>query len=182
MRRLVALVLFSMLASFPCVAGESGVNEEISLEGTDIESISYQNMASAGSSFHISVQLTEEARENATTVGWITQVCVNSGVCYAPETHSLESEDGGAWYGSIVPDDAVTYVNWKFVLHHEDGSQTDVPVTGFGWKVWSDCWHDNGTWGGSSTECQEEDGILPGFSVSVVLASAAMAALMTKRD
>ena len=128
------------------------------------------------------MHLSGEARENGTTVRWITQICINSGVCYAPETHSLDSEDGAIWTGGIVPDETVTYVNWKLVLDHEDGSQTDVPETGFGWKVWSDCWHDNGTWGGSSTECRDGDGILPGFSVPVALASTAMAALMARRD
>tara|TARA_Y100001960_G_C14766063_1_gene877041 strand:+ start:58 stop:606 length:549 start_codon:yes stop_codon:yes gene_type:complete len=182
MRRLVALVVVSILAVSPGTAAESGVNEQFALEGTDIDSVEFQSVAPAGESFSISVHLSEEARENGTTVGWITQVCINSGVCYAPETHSLESEDGSIWTGAIVPDETVTYVNWKFVLQHEGESQTDVPETGFGWKVWSDCWHDNGTWGGSSTECQEERGILPGFSVSAAVFSTSMAALMARRD
>ena len=182
MRTLLPLVLVSILAASLGAAAESGENEEVALEETDVDSISYQNVASAGEEFSISVRLSEEASGNGTTVEWITQICINSGVCYAPETRSLNSEDGSTWTGGVVPDDAVAYVNWKLVLHHGDGSQTDIPETGFGWKVWSDCWHDNETWGGSSTECRDKDGVLPGFSVSVALASTAMAALMARRD
>ena len=58
-----------------------------------------------------------------------------------------------------------------------------IPDVGFGWRVWSDCWFDNGTWGGSETYCQEEeDSALPGFTISMVVASTAMAALMARRD
>ena len=59
----------------------------------------------------------------------------------------------------------------------------DSPDSGFGWKVWSDCWFDNGTWGGPSTDCQEEDGgFLPGFAAPAAVAGLAMAALMARRD
>ncbi|MBR79293.1 MAG: hypothetical protein CMA88_00690 [Euryarchaeota archaeon] len=182
MRSLVLTVLVLILAGSLGAAAESGVNEEVPLEGTGIDAVSYQNVASAGEAFSISVNLSEETRENGTTVSWITLVCINSGVCYSPETHSLDSEDGETWTGGIVPDDTVSYVSWKFILNHEDGSQTDVPEDGFGWKIWSDCWHDNGTWGGSSTDCQDGSGSLPGFPFPVALASTAMAALMARRD
>ena len=70
----------------------------------------------------------------------------------------------------------------RFVLHHEDGSSIDVPEQGFGWKHWSNCWWDNGTWGGTETHCQEDEGGLPGFAAPAAAAAIAMAALMARRD
>ena len=95
--------------------------------------------------------------------------------------------DDGSFYFGVSVDETASYINWKFVLHHEDGSESTVPDTGFGWKVWSNCWSDNGTWGGSSTHCQEEAqegraGLLPGFAAPAAAAAIGMAALMARRD
>lgn len=177
----LSLVLLVSMAS-PAIAFQGGVNEDSSLEGTEIVSIEYYHEASAGESFSIAVFLTEEARDNGTTVNWVTQVCINSGVCYAPENNSLESDDGFAWRGSIIPPNTVTYINWKIETHTDNGNSTNVPDTGFGWRVWSDCWYDNGSWGGNSTDCQDDEGGLPGFGASLAIASLSMAALMARRD
>jgi len=113
---------------------------------------------------------------------WITQICINSGVCYPPETSDMGSEDGMTYSATVDVNDTATYINWKFVMHSEDGSESTIPETGFGWKVWSDCWWDNMTWGGPSADCQEEDGNLPGFAAPAAAAAIAMAALMARRD
>ena len=113
---------------------------------------------------------------------WITQICINSGVCYPPESQALTSDDGLLWTGQVIPVQTVTYVNWKFVLHHEDESEITIPESGFGWKVWSDCWWDNGSWGGVSTSCQDDEEGLPGPAAPLVALSLAMAALMARRD
>ena len=84
--------------------------------------------------------------------------------------------------GQVIPVETVTYVNWKFVLHHEDESETTIPESGFGWKVWSDCWWDNGSWGGVSTSCQDEEEGLPGPVAPLAALSLVMAALMARRD
>ena len=86
----------------------------------------------------------------------------------------LSSDDGTTYTSQVDVDDSASYINWKFVLHHEDGSQSDVPEQGFGWKIWSDCWWDNGTWGGPNSDCQEGPAsLLPGFAASAAAASAA---------
>ena len=183
MRRVMGLVLVSILV-FPITSvAEGGVNEEPSLEGTDIESILFQDEASAGKSFGVTVFLTDEASSDVTAVDWVTQVCINSGICYPPEAHSMADQGSGEWSGSIIPDSTVTYVNWRIDLHYEGGDSNSVPESGFGWKVWSDCWYDNGTWGGSTDACQEERGnVLPGFSFPLASVCVAMAALMARRD
>ncbi len=152
----VLLVCLILVVPINC-AGESGVNEGTSLEGTSIQDIAYPSEASAGEVFGLTVMLSDEASTNGTTVSWITQICVNSGVCYAPVNNSMTlDEEGGSWEGTIIPDETVTYVNWRIEMNWEDGNTTGVPETGFGWKVWSDCWFDSGSWGGSDQECINE--------------------------
>ena len=119
---------------------------------------------------------------NVTSIQWITQICINTGVCYPPEMNDMVPVDNDSYTATVDVDETASYINWKFVLHSEDGSDSTVPDSGFGWKVWSDCWWDNGTWGGSSTDCQEEDEGLPGFAAPAAAAAIAMAALMARRD
>jgi len=175
MRRLVALLLVSML-SLSVSAASSGENQSPSpeeLEEAGMLQPWHTGVVIDGS--HLEVQPFDarndfemyvwvENNSNVSSIEWITQVCINTGVCFAPETNEMELDelaegvnmDNPRYHFNIDIDDTASYINWKFVLHHENGSQTDVPSEGFGWKVWSNCWWDNGTWGGSSTHCQEE--------------------------
>ena len=178
---LLSLVLLVSMASL-AVASQGGVNEEASIEGTGIESVSYPDFASGGEIFEVSVLLNEESASNVTSVDWVTQVCINSGICYPPEAHSMT---GGVdvWEGSIFPEETVTYVNWKIEIQWENGNTTSIPENGFGWKVWSDCWYDNGTWGGDSNECKEDgSSFIPGFSTPLAIASLSLATLMIWRE
>ena len=178
---LLALILFVSMSSVTA-SSEGGVNEEVPLEGTGVESVLYPSAASAGEIFEVSVWLNGESGGNVTTVKWVTQVCINSGICHPPETHTMNGE-GDIWEGAIVPEETVTYVNWKIEIQWEDGNTTSIPENGFGWKVWSDCWYDNGSWGGESTECQEGDSSsIPGFATPLAIASISMAALMVWRE
>ncbi len=180
MRRVVAVLLVSILALSFSAAGESGVNESTVFDDTGIASSQYADVIHENGQFDMS--LTLEEGTNITSMQWITQICINSGVCYPPETNDMGSEDGLTYSATVDVNDTATYINWKFVMHSEDGSEASVPDTGFGWKVWSDCWWDNMTWGGSSTDCQGEDEGLPGFATPIAAAAIAMAALMARRD
>ena len=180
MRRVVAVLLVSILALSFSAAGESGVNESTVFDDTGIASSQYADVIHENGQFDMS--LTLEEGTNVTSMQWITQICINSGVCYPPETNDMSSGDGLTYSATVDVNDTATYINWKFVMHSEDGSEASVPDTGFGWKVWSDCWWDNMTWGGSSTDCQEEDERLPGFATPIAAAAIAMAALMARRD
>ena len=181
-RAILSLILLVLMAS-GVVASQGGVNEEASVEGTGVEVVLYPSEASAGENFEVTISLDEESANNATGINWITQVCINSGVCYPPETHAMTELSSSEWKGTIVPDDTVTYVNWKIEIQWGNGNATSVPETGFGWKVWSDCWYDNGTWGGDSTECREDNaGFIPGFAIPLAMTSISMAALMTWRE
>ena len=182
MRTVLLSLVFLVSIASAAVASQGGVNEEASIEGTGVESVSYPNVASAGDIFEVTVRINDESASNVTSVTWVTQVCVNSGICYPPETHSMTDEDD-AWEGSIVPEETVTYVNWKIEIEWEDGNTTSIPENGFGWRVWSDCWYDNGTWGGASTECHSADSsFTPGFATHLAIASMSLATLMIRRE
>ena len=180
MRRLVAVLLVSMLAVSFSVVGESGVNESTSVEGTEIAYINHASLVQGGGVYDMYV--TVNPGSNVTSVQWITQICINTGVCYPPEMNDMVPVDNDSYTATVDVNETASYINWKYILHSEDGSEASVPDTGFGWKVWSDCWWDNGTWGGSTTDCQEEEGQLPGFAAPITAAAIAMAALMARRD
>ena len=183
MRQLLVLLTVAMLAFSVSGAGEGGVNESISTEGTGIASLSYADMVRENTDFEISVTLDEG--NDITKIEWITQVCINTGICWPPQkTELIDSGDGLTFTGSVLIDDYATYANWRFDITRNDDSTETVPDSGFGWKVWSDCWVDNGTLGGPSTDCHEndDDGFLPGFAAPIAAAGLAMAALMARRD
>jgi hypothetical protein len=62
------------------------------IEGTDITGLEYPETSHSLDIFPIVIALSEAAAANGTTVTWVTQICVNSGVCYAPEVIDLISE------------------------------------------------------------------------------------------
>ena len=183
MRQLLVLLTVAMLAFSVSGAGEGGVNESISTEGTGIASLSYADMVRENTDFEISVTLDEGNDINK--IEWITQVCINTGICWPPQkTELIDSGDGLTFTGSVLIDDYATYANWRFDITRNDDSTETVPESGFGWKVWSDCWVDNGTLGGPSNDCHEndDDGSLPGFAAPIAAAGLTMAALMARRD
>jgi|TARA_B100001996_G_scaffold382664_1_gene375147 hypothetical protein len=183
MSRVVAILLVSMLALSVSGAGEGGVNEETSIQGTDIQEIGYSNEAYAGEPFVLTILLNDGANMNGTEVNWVTQVCINSGICYPPETHAMTwDEEEMNWKDSIVPEDTATYVNWRVEINWEDGNTTSIPESGFGWKVWSDCWYDGSNWGGNDSSCWPGEDRIPGFVAPLTLAAIGIAGLMIRRD
>ena len=181
--KLIAVAIVMILAFNVTASEQGGFNEETPVEGTDITSIDYHHQASAGELFGINVELTENAQNNTTNINWVTQICINSGICYPPETNPLEYRENGMWNGSITPGDHVTYVNWRIDLIDSNENVTKVPENGFGWKVWSDCWYDGSDWGGNDSSCQEDnDDNVPGFIAPLTLAAIGTAGLMARRD
>ena len=199
--RVLLAVLLAMSQCLTVNAAESGVNELTEIDGTAISTVSHDPFVSNSEPFSISI--TVNGSSNVTSVLWISQACINSGVCYPPQTHEMVNEsanpvntdsnhlffatrdfDVDGQFESL--DDHVSYLNWKFVLVSEDGYETNVPESGFGWKLWSNCWYDNSTWGGNSSHCHEEGPIeetpmIPNVAAPLTIASIAMAALMSRR-
>ena len=183
MRKLWALLLVCAI-SLPVSASQGGVNESISLDGTGIKTLDYDGvMRTNNESADFGVILQIEDGSNISNIRWVTQVCINTGVCYPPEESQMDRGDDGSFGSHLETEPGYSYINWKFIIEMEDGSESQVPDVGFGWKVWSDCWYDNGTWGGDSTECQPDDSnSIPGFATPLAIASISMATLMIRRE
>ena len=193
MQRLLAFTLVCLLATTVIASPgyESGENEEAKIEGTDVTGLEYPETSHSLEIFPIIITLSEEAAANGTTVTWVTQICVNSGVCYAPEVIDLISEDDGeTWVGEVMVNDTASYVNWRIDLKFPEGDTERVPEEGWGWKVWSDCWFDGEIWGGSDQECidtnqpqpADQELFLPNIGIVASIAGITMAALIARRD
>ena len=161
--------------------GEVGQNEEPDLENSPIISIENSENIMANYEYEIIVLLNQTSNENATEVVWITQICINSGVCYPPKSNILvQSEEDNyiVWKGRILIDDDASYVNWKLEFLWENSTETSFPEQGFGWKVWSTCWYDaeTDTWGGLDFPCEEENKI-PGFAINTAIFSVMIGAI-----
>ena len=165
---IVLLLLQNVLGS------EGGINENMSLEETGISSMEYQNIVIESEIYNISITLDDDTAENNTSMIWVTQICINSGVCYPPQNNDMITSDNGKlWESSLIIIDDASYLNWRIEMNWGDGEKTNLPENGFGWKVWSNCWFDGKEWGGSEDSCNSEDNnrSIPGFEVLIVISS-----------
>ena len=170
----VCLILLIPLAS----AGDGGINKEVDIEGTPISGIETPSTSIDGEAFDITVTLNQE--NNVTGVSWTWQICLNTGVCLAPVDENMTSSDGGnTWTTSMTPVEEHSYVNYRITLDHNDGNSTSYPESGWGGKVWSDCWASGGESGGEGCE---DGGILPGFTMLASVAMIGLVAIVTRRN
>ena len=91
MHKLLALVMVAILSS-NVIASDGGINEETSLNETDFQSMEYNKIVYAEQEFTISLTL-KNGTTNLSHINWITQVCINSGVCYPPKTIQMNTSD-----------------------------------------------------------------------------------------
>ena len=137
--------------------GSGGINEEMSLEGTGLISMNYNDFVLSSESFEIELELDSETSDNGTQVTWVTQICINTGVCYPPENNrDWVTNDESKLVGSVNVDDDASYINWRIKMNWSDGDEENFPENGFGWKVWSNCWFDGEEWGGIDESCNSE--------------------------
>ena len=143
--------LLVVLLILPTVAGEDGgVNSEADLTGTPIESLSYPSSFTAlgEEGGLMSMELEIRTDENISSIEWVTQVCVNSGVCYPPVYNDMIGQNG-TWVADVEIEADASYVNWRFDIEHTNNSTSErIPTLGWGWKIWSTCWFDGTSWGG----------------------------------
>ena len=148
---MVSILFFA--SSFASAAGSGGENQVTNTQNTGISEVSFSDVFYGSQDFLIDVQL--ENNSNISSIRISTQICVNSGLCYPPVSQDLvKNNQTGKWSVSITPMNDQTYLNWNFVV--SDGeNETKIPESGWGWKVWSDCWFDGENWGGEN----ENDGV-----------------------
>ena len=182
MHKLLALVMVTILSS-NVVASDGGINEETSLNETDFQSMEYNKIVYAEQEFTISLTL-NNGTTNLSHINWITQVCINSGVCYPPKTIQMNTSDNETWTASVIVDQDATYLNWRIDQVDNNETVVRIPESGFGWKIWSDCWYDGEEWGGNDTSCmtEDKDDSLPGFIFSLTLSAMIIAGLIVQRS
>ena len=122
MRRLRALLVVC-LVTFTVSASQGGVNESISLEGTSIETLHYDEVLRTSNgtsdSTDYSVILLMDDDSNISNIRWITQVCINSGICYPPQETHMDRGDDGEFVGKLDTEPGYSYINWKFIIEME---------------------------------------------------------------
>jgi hypothetical protein len=182
MRRVLAFALCALLLLPLASASEAGINKVIDLSGTPIAAIDTPSISHDGDVFDIAVTLSDEAASNGTTVAWTWQVCINTGVCLTPVPENLSgSNDGKQWSATMTPVDEHSYVNFKVTLSFADGNSSNYPETGFGGKIWSDCWIAGNESGGGA--CSNGDGgVLPALGLVGVLSALGLGAAVIRRD
>ena len=187
---LIVVIIFSSMQV--SAAGESGVNTEPDLAGTDVKSIVHDEVAIDNQPWEFSITLEDNAIENGTTVLEVrTQICVNKGLCLSSEPMELTRENK-TWSGETTPHWAectyseleclITYVNWKFALVDGEENETTYPENGY-YKAWSSCWIDtDGNSGGDGCPQEDDDSsLLPGFGATIGIVSL-IAASLTQRN
>jgi hypothetical protein len=181
---LVAILFATLMINSVAALGAPGVNTEPDLVGTEIASITHDEVAEENQPWHFSVEVDGDAIANGTTVEAVTvQICVNQGICLSPTPMEL-SRQGNNWSGQTIPHWAEctfsefeclsTYVNWKVTLNNSDGNISTIPETGF-YTTWSTCWAYLTEKGGNgcpkATVVEADDGFLPGFGITLTITS-----------
>jgi len=162
---------------------EGGVNVEPVIEDTIFNAINHTETTHDLEEWDISLTLNDDSLNNNTSFSLITQICNNEGVCLAPEEATLVTDDNRTFTASVTTIEDHTYVNWRVkATYANDNDSTEMfPSSGF-YKTWSDCWLNDGEWGGDG--CPESailvdgdsDG-LPALGIMATFAAIALAAV-----
>lgn len=143
---------------------EGGVNIEPVVEETIFDAISHTEVTTDLENWDITMTLNNDAFNNNTTLDLITQICNNDGVCWAPEFAIITSEDNRTFTASVTTIENHAYVNWRIkATYSNDNNTTEMfPSSGF-YKTWSDCWLNDGEWGGDRCKDSDNDGVHDGI-------------------
>jgi len=64
-----------------------------------------------------------------TKIDLVTQVRINTGICWPPQTQELvDTGDGQTFTGSITVDGYATYANWRFDITRSDDSSESCGI------------------------------------------------------
>ena len=187
----LSLVLLLAMAAAPsAVAGGSEGGVDVNPESDAPFSVLERTTPSQdGASWALSVQLSEDAKENGTTAVITTQICLNNGVCDPPVNHDVSGEDG-VYSMELTPPNDHSYVNWRVKATYADDSTENFPSADW-YKTWSTCYYNDGEYGGVHAEgdgCNvpaagETESALPalGLGLVVVTVGAALAIGVRRR-
>ena len=164
------LMALFMVCSLPIISQvsaadvEGGVNVGPVVEETIFNAISHTEVTTDLGNWDITMTLSDDAFNNNTTLDLITQICNNDGFCWPPEYAIITSEDNRTFTSSVTTIENHAYVNWRFkATYSNDNNTTErFPSSGF-YKTWSDCWLNDGEWGGSGCKDSDNDGVHDGI-------------------
>ena len=184
--RMILCILMSIaLLNTASAAGEGGVNIEPVVEDTIFSEITHTETTTDLEDWEITMTLNSDAANNNTTFELTTQICNNEGVCFAPTTAELSTNDNLTFTSAVTTIEDHSYVNWRVkATYADDNDSTEMfPSSGF-YKTWSDCWFNDGEWGGDncpkeSSGDDDDDSFLPAIGV-VVTAGVVMLAAATR--
>ena len=182
---LAILLAMSLLPISSAAETKGGVNIEPIVEETIFSDINHTETTRDLDQWEITLTLNEDAYSNNTTFTLTTQICINEGVCFAPEKANLSTDDNKTFTSSVTTMDDHTYVNWKIQATYPDDNDTveKFPASGY-YKTWSDCWYNDGEWGGDGcpdTVGEKDSDGLPAVGV-LFTAGIVMLAAISRRS
>jgi|TARA_B100001996_G_C18656807_1_gene591506 hypothetical protein len=181
-KTIICVLLSIALLNTASAAAEGGVNIEPVVEDTIFSEITHTETTTDLEDWEITMTLNNDAASNNTTFELITQICNNEGVCFAPTTAELSSDDALTFTSAVTTIEDHSYVNWRVkATYADDNDSTEMfPSSGF-YKTWSDCWFNDGEWGGDncpkdSSGDEEDDSFLPALGIIATTGAIMLAA------
>ena len=188
--RYLVCILISLALITPVSAAdvEGGVNIEPVIEETIFDSLNHTVNTTDLDDWNITMTLNDAAYNNNTTFTLTTQICNNEGVCFAPSSATILTDDNKTFTSGVTTLEDHSYVNWRVTATYADDDNTTekFPASGF-YKTWSDCWYHDGEWGGdgcpesevedSDEEKEESDG-MPALGIIATAGVIAIAAII----
>ena len=149
------LMSLALIHSASAADMEGGVNVEPIVEDTIFNAITHTETTHDLEDWEITMTLNDASYNNNTTFSLTTQICNNEGVCLPPEEATILTNDDRTFTSAVTTIEDHTYVNWRVkATYSEDNDTTEMfPSSGF-YKTWSDCWLNDGEWGGDG--CSEK--------------------------
>ena len=188
--RYLVCIFVSLALVMPSSAAdvEGGVNVEPVIEDTIFESLNHTVNTTDLEEWNITMTLNDAAYNNNTTFTLTTQICNNEGVCFAPSQATILTEDNKTFTSGVTTIEDHSYVNWRVTATYADDNDTTekFPSSGF-YKTWSDCWYNDGEWGGNGCpeaetvdeeQKEDDDDSLPALGIIATAGTIAMAAFI----
>jgi|TARA_B110000196_G_scaffold133888_1_gene116023 hypothetical protein len=177
---LCIVISLALINTASAAVMEGGVNVDPVVEDTIFNAITHTETTHDLEDWEITMTLNDAAFSNNTSFVLTTQICNNDGVCLAPEEATLSTDDNRTFASAVTAIEDHTYVNWRVkATYADDNDSTEMfPSSGF-YKTWSDCWLNDGEWGGDG--CPESvilvDGDSDGLPALGIMATFAVIAL-----
>lgn len=179
---LTALLFLGVLSSSVLAGSAEGGSDVNPGEEAPFTVLERTAPSQDGTTWSLSVELDQSAKDNGTSIVITTQICLNSGVCDPPVAHEA-SEENGVYAMSLTPPDDHSYVNWRVKATYADDTTENFPDADW-YKTWSTCYYDDGGYGGVHAEgdgCnvpagEEPESALPSLGIGFVVLSVGIAA------